>query len=213
MTTTAISGQGSTLQINTGTGSAVNITAASQSAPCILTLASGTGLAIGSVGTIAGVAGMTQLNGNKYSVDYINGAKIALAGVDSTGFTAYTSGGTWTPVTSTKIGNLKTFGGLDGSTQTLDASNLDSIAMEYIAGLKDEGTFTFDCDYDVADAGQTALDAARAAGALKTFTLTLPNARVAVFNGIVVKFGKAGGVSQIVKGTCEVRISGAVTWS
>lgn len=213
MASTAISAQGSTLEIGTGTGSALTITAASKNAPCVLTLSAVTGLAIGSVGVIAAIVGMTELNGVKAQVQYISGTKIALAGIDSNAYTTYASGGTWTPVTFTKIANVKTFGGLDGEAAEMETSNLDSTATEYLLGLRDEGTFTFDVDYDFSDAGQTAADAARTTSTLKDFRLTLPNARVATFKGYVKKFGKAGGVSQTVKSSVTVRISGPVTWA
>lgn len=43
---------------------------------------------------ITGVTGMTQVNGNSYVNAVANAANITLAGIDSTGFTAYGAGGT-----------------------------------------------------------------------------------------------------------------------
>ncbi|NBS78152.1 MAG: phage tail protein, partial [Betaproteobacteria bacterium] len=100
MPSTAISAQGSTVSIGTATGSALTITAVALTNPCRVTLASITALNKGDVITIAGVVGTTQLNGNSYVVQYIETATkiVTLAGLDSTGFTTYTSGGTATPV-------------------------------------------------------------------------------------------------------------------
>ena len=67
------------------------ITGATQANPCVLTCTST--FAIGQEITIEGVVGMTQLNGNTYQVTANSGTTITL-NVNSTGFTAYSSGGT-----------------------------------------------------------------------------------------------------------------------
>ena len=68
-----------------------SITAASQAYPCVLnTLAN---FEIGTMVLINGVVGMTQLNGNYYQVISSTSTQVTI-GVDSTAFTAYSSGGT-----------------------------------------------------------------------------------------------------------------------
>lgn len=54
------------------------------------------GLATGAEIKITGVVGMTQVNGNTYRITAIDADTFRLEGTNSTGFTAYTSGGTWT---------------------------------------------------------------------------------------------------------------------
>ena len=97
MPSTAISAQGSTVSIGTTTGSALTITAVSLTNPCRVTLSAVTALNKGDVITIAGVVGTTQLNGNSFVVQYIEPTTkiVTLAGLDATGYTTYTSGGTW----------------------------------------------------------------------------------------------------------------------
>lgn len=76
------------------------ITAASKAAQCVLTM--GTSNTVGPVGsttTISGISGMTQLNGNTYTIVAVNGQQMTI-NVDSTAFTTYTSGGTATYVNS-----------------------------------------------------------------------------------------------------------------
>lgn len=53
------------------------------------------GLTTGAVITITNVGGMTQLNGNIYTITVIDGNTFSLDGIDNTAYGAYTSGGTW----------------------------------------------------------------------------------------------------------------------
>ncbi len=69
------------------------ITAITQANPAVLT--STTNFAVGQTIQITGVAGMTELNGNTYTVTAVNATTVTIS-VDSSGFTAYVSGGTAT---------------------------------------------------------------------------------------------------------------------
>lgn len=53
-------------------------------------------LITGAVILIENVGGMTQLNGNAYTITVIDANTFELDGIDNTAFGAYTSGGTWT---------------------------------------------------------------------------------------------------------------------
>jgi hypothetical protein len=50
--------------------------------------------------SLAGVAGMTELNGKEYYLDKIDNDSFSLRDVDSSSYTAWSSGGTFTPLTS-----------------------------------------------------------------------------------------------------------------
>ena len=76
----------------TQSGGISNIT---QANPAVVTSTSH-GLSTGAEIEITGVVGMTEVNGNTYRITAIDGDSFRLEGTDSTGFTAYTSGGTWT---------------------------------------------------------------------------------------------------------------------
>jgi hypothetical protein len=71
------------------------ISGITQANPAVVTSTSH-GLATGAEIEITGVVGMTEVNGNTYRITTIDGDTFRLEGTDSTGFTAYTSGGTWT---------------------------------------------------------------------------------------------------------------------
>lgn len=208
MTSTAISAQGSVLSIGTGTGSAKNISGIALGNPTIITSA-GHGLNAGDVVTIAGVTGTTTVNG-QWSVVYKTANTFAIE-LDTTGGTAYGSGGTATPVTFTAIANLHDFSGFDGSASEIDVTNMSSTAKEFRLGLTDPGQFSINIDYDGSNAGHVALRAKQVSGALTPFQLTLPNTSVITFSGFVKKFSLAGGVDAVAKTAVDIRISGAVT--
>lgn len=69
------------------------ITGATQANPCVLTVV-GHGFANGDEVTIAGVGGMTQLNGQTVTITVTGANTFQLNGVDSTAYGAYTAGGT-----------------------------------------------------------------------------------------------------------------------
>ena len=213
MPSTAISAQGSTLQIGTGSGGAKTITAIAVGNPTIITSAAH-GLYNGDVVAVAGVTGADAalINGLNWVVTNKTTNTFAVQ-LDSTGKTL-TATGTATPNTYTAIGNVKSFSGFDGQASELDRTNFASTAKEFVLGLVDYGQFSFDVDYDFADAGQAAVLAAQSSGLIKNFKLTLPDTHTASFTAYVKRLPTAGGVDQIVKRSgATLRISGAVTWA
>lgn len=78
-----------------GYGGTFSITGATQANPCVLTCLGNfpAGVSV----TIAGVGGMTQLNGNTYTVLSSTTTTVTID-VDSTGFSPYTSGGNATAI-------------------------------------------------------------------------------------------------------------------
>lgn len=72
-----------------------SITGATQANPCVVTVASH-GYSIGDVVAITSVGGMTQLNNKLYKITVVDTNSFSLDGVGSTGYGAYTSGGTYT---------------------------------------------------------------------------------------------------------------------
>lgn len=83
------------IQMNKSTRSAA-ITGITQASQAVMT-AAGHGISAGDQVTLSGVAGMTEVNGNTYDVVSVTTDTLTLD-VDSSGFTAYTSGGTVTSV-------------------------------------------------------------------------------------------------------------------
>lgn len=80
---------------------AQNITGATAANPVVITYDGADNYANGDSVFIDGVAGMTELNGNEYTVANVNTAAntFELSGVDGTGFGTYSSGGTVAVIT------------------------------------------------------------------------------------------------------------------
>lgn len=210
---TAISAQGSKLEISSTPGAAKTITAIALGFPTLLTMAAH-GMANGDVVTLAGLTGTDAalLNGQTAVVKNRTTNTIAVD-IDTTGKTI-TAAGTATPLTWVKIKNLITFSGFDGQAGELDVTDMDSTAKEFLLGLQDFGTFSFDVNKDFSDAGQVALDAAKQASSVKTFKLTLPNSRTATFNAYPKNSPLSGGVDAVLKSSgIQLRITGAVTFA
>ncbi len=75
------------------TDTSQNITAVTQANPAVVTITSHT-FTNGDRIFVSGVAGMTQLNNREFTVANATTNTFELSGIDSTGFDAYTSGGT-----------------------------------------------------------------------------------------------------------------------
>ena len=72
---------------------AATITNVTQGSPAVVTTSAAHTFVTGEQVTITGVVGMTELNGNTYTITVTGASTFSLDGVDSTGYGAYTSGG------------------------------------------------------------------------------------------------------------------------
>lgn len=214
MSSTAISAQGTTLKIATGSGGAKTITAVAVGYPTILTSAAHGFVAGDYVTMSSGFTGAnaSALNGKSYTVLYATTNTFAVA-ENTTGLTITAGTATATPTTFTQVNNFKSMNGFDGQASEIDVTNLSSTAKEIRLGLVDFGQIQFEMDHDNTDAGQAALLSNYNAGTSKQFQMTLPNANVATFTAFVKQFTKTLGVDQVVKGNVALRISGSVTWA
>lgn len=207
----ALETQGTTLEIETGSGSAANITAITLGAITKIT-ATAHGFSEGDVVDLASIGGTTELNGE---TALIIGAETDdfYVDIDSSGYTAYTSGGTATPQTYTEIAEVVDFDGPGGSASVIDASHLKSTAREKRMGLPDEGQFSLSVNWIPTDTGQSAVRTARSNRSLKGFRITYTDAAgtIQTFNGYVLQFSSSGSVDAKVDGSITIEISGAVS--
>lgn len=90
---------GNMYEINIGMtciASTMAVTGASQANPCVITVASTAALTTGDWIMITAVVGMTQLNNKLYKITVVDGTTFSLDGINSTLYTAWSSGGTIT---------------------------------------------------------------------------------------------------------------------
>ena len=211
MASNAINAQGSTFFMDTGSGATVTITAISLAYKAQVT---GThALGVGDRVIFAGLGGMTEINGVTATVLAVTGTTTFVVDVDTRGFTPWTSAGTATSVTFTQIKELKDLKPSGSSVKKIDKTNLDSTAMEYVAGLVDNGDISGTLQYVVTDPGMIAARAAYVARETHNFKLVTPDAKTFTFTGFFLKFPTLPevGVDVLLQGTMSVQISGAVT--
>ncbi|WP_186047673.1 phage tail tube protein [Burkholderia gladioli] len=111
----------------------------------------------------------------------------------------------------TKVKNVKSFTGLDGTPTVLDASDLDSEAKEKVLGLSDNGSFSITVNRDLSDAGQAALMAAKNSGAKIGLKIELPDATGDTFDVLVKTFPLTGGTDALLESTIAMEVTGALT--
>lgn len=211
MASTAVSAQGTTLEITSGSsGSAKNISGVALGNPTIVT-ATSHGFVVGDKVTIASVGGITTVNGT-WSVIAKTTNTFAIA-LDTTGGASYTSGGTATPAVYVTIDNVKSLSGLDGQANDIDVTNLASTAEEIRLGIARFGGFTAEFDRVEGNTGHLALKARQLDRAQIGVRLTLSDSAVATFNAYVKKVSFSNGVDNVNRGQVEFRITGAVTWA
>src|SRR3990170_1044027 len=193
MASNAQNAQGTILEISSTAGGAKTITGISATSPMIVTSA-GHGLVNGDVVAIAGVVGTgmaTYLNGNTYVI----------------------SDGTATPDTWAEVGEIVSGDGFDGTSAVITKTNLASTAVEKDVGLQDFGSLKLEIQIYDADAGQTAMRAAKTNQTQKNFKVTYPNGETRTFAGFVMSFSEKFGVDSIVTGSTEILIDGVVTYA
>lgn len=202
--------QGATLKLGPATAAAKTITAATKANPVKLTITAH-GLAEGTPIVISSVAGMVELNGKAGVVRVVDANNIEIPGIDSSGYTTYTSGGSATP-TQVQVGNFISWSGLNGQASVIDCTDLDSTAKESKPGLMDNGTFDIQAQVNDTDTGQQVLRSSLAAtGPLTTFLLTFKNGKTRSFSAYVTSAPEQGGVDTVITGSFSAKISGSVT--
>jgi len=192
------------------TGTPLTITGITAANPGVVT-STAHGLLEGDVGEIAAVVGMTELNGTSQVVDNPDANTFEI--VDTTGFTAYTSGGTFTPFHMIKMCELRNFALTGGQAAEIDVTTLCSTAIERRLGLKDTGEASLSVNFVPGDPAQIELMAAQDDGVARWFKVVFPNgAGTAVFQALVRQFSWTVGVNEAIQGTVSLRLTGDITY-
>lgn len=113
------------------------------------------------------------------------------------------------------IPEIRTIGGPDGSAPTIDVTDLDSTAREYILGLKDEGSFSLGIMYRPDNAVHQTLRNAWGARTQLQFRIDFTDDSTTrwEFNGFVTGFSQNMGVDTVVEATVGIKITGAIVES
>jgi len=114
------------------------------------------------------------------------------------------------------IGGIVSIAGIgNGAAGEIDVTTLASTAKEFRQGLKDNGSITFELIRDEDDAGQVELREMEDAQATREFVITLPTSTLNVFtfDGFVTSLSTDIGADDVARGTCTVKITGAITLS
>jgi hypothetical protein len=213
MSSKAISAQGSTIWIGSGTSGAKTITNISQ-AYCADVTSSAHGLLPGDQVTFASVVGMTQINGLTANVIAATTNEFVV-NLDTRAFTAYGSAGTATPTSWVQINEIKDFKPAGAKVKDIEVTNLSSVAAEYVPGLVDNGDLSMTVAYVAADPGQAACQAAFVASSTMQFKIIAPNTNTFTFAGYINQWPEVpeGAVNGILMGDFKLRITGAVTFA
>lgn len=208
--------QGTKLEIGTGTGSAVVLTAIALGYPTILTKENH-GLSAGDVVTLANFAGTdaADINDEVAVVQFVTDDTFAVA-VDTTGktITDNSDAATATPVEWSEVGEIIDMDRAAGERAEIDTTHLRSTAKEFLLGLKDAGTYTFSMNWLFDDAGQLALQTAEGSGDAYNFRVTYPSTDALTFSGYVKSVsGPSLGVDDKLSGSVNIKISGDVTFA
>lgn len=168
--------QGSVIQLLTGFGGSplAAITGITQANPAVVT-SNSHGLDNGDFVMLASVVGMEEVNDELFVVDNVTNNTFELVGIDSTGYGAYASGGTFDLGTMSNFCELTNYNRQGGSSPEIPATTVCSSAAEYELGLPDFGTTAIDFNFaPLTSAVQGALHAAYLAGDKIAVRVTLP---------------------------------------
>lgn len=149
------------------------ISAITQADPAVVTSATH-GLADGDVIKITDVVGMTELNDELFVVLVVDANSFQLADVDSTDYTAYTSGGIIDVAEFSNFCELTGYNRQGGSKPETPATSLCSTAAEYELGLPDFGTTQLDFNFAPRTTVQGALASFDASGEKMAVHIVLP---------------------------------------
>ena len=114
--------------------------------------------------------------------------------------------------TFTQIKEVKGITPAGAAVSTIDVTDLDSEAMEFLAGLPNNGTLSIQINILETDPGQTAALAAFLASENVDFKIET-SAKTRTFNGTITKWPTIpdATVNGVQVGAAEIQVNGAVT--
>jgi hypothetical protein len=149
------------------------------------------------------VLGMSQLNGRVFRVLSVSTTVSFViegtggASLDTSGFTAFTSGTVNKITFGTSITTATTMSASGGDFDFIDTTTIHELVKTQIPGTANPLSYSFDNLWDAADAGQIAMKAASDAQAQRAFKFTFgTGGPIMAFNGYVGFTGAPTGSAQ-----------------
>lgn len=184
------------------------ITAITKASPAVIT-AAGHNLVSGDVIKIAGVVGMTEVNGGVYVVEYVSSTQVKLVDTDSTSWGTYTSGGLYDEGTFSNLCELTNYNRQGGTSPEIPATTICSTAQEFEIGLPDFGTTQIDFNFAPNTTVQGALHDFYLSGDKMAVKVVLPNSGGNLVQiGFVQQESETAGVGGIYTASATIRNTG-----
>jgi hypothetical protein len=164
------------------------------------------------------VNGMTQVNKSVFEIANVATDTFQLVGPDGTtgldtsGFTAFTSGTAKKLTLGTSITGVQGFSSSGGDIKFTDSTTVHDTEDKQIVSGANALSYSMDLQWDPANAGQQAMQAAFKTRASKAFKITWPSGAYAVFYGSIGYSGAPGGEKQGITTTAAaVSVEGNLT--
>jgi len=109
------------------------------------------------------------------------------------------------------ITGAKDFTGPSGSISIMDTTALEDTTKQKLAGLSDEGQFSFNINWNSADTQHILLRTNFIGEISSNFKLNLSNSGVVTFSGYVSGFDHGASVDDVYTAAITIEITGAVT--
>lgn len=202
---------GSTVSVLTGYlgGSPlIDISAITKANPAVVS-ATGHGLSDGDVVKITEVVGMTELNGKSFIVNVLSSSTFELLDTDSSGYTAYSSGGKINPGVFGNLCELTNYNRQGGSSPEIPATTVCSTAQEVEIGLPDFGTTQLSLNFAPGSTTQAALHDSYLDGSTVAVKVALPNSGGTLVQlGFVQQESETAGVGGLWTSQVTIRNTG-----
>lgn len=121
------------------------------------------------------------------------------------------------PEVFTDIAEVVSISGPDDTTALVDATNMDSPQgrREFIYGLTDGGSVTFDVNFLPQSASQKLLRLDRDNKVTRNYRLTFSDAAgtTVIFAGLVQDLKRSAAIDSVVRMSVTLKVSGALTWA
>lgn len=202
---------GVSVAMQSALASAKTITAVTKANPAVAT-SSAHGYANGAYLTVL-ATGMRQINNRVFRVANQSANAHDLEGEDSTGYDTFVSGNSQLITFGNTFNTLSGISVAGGEAEMLDATTIHDTLKKLRPGMFSAIQFSFDSQWDLADAGLQAAIAASKINAERAFLFTFPDGKKMAFTGFVGASGvPTGSTGQIATTKMSITATGMPTY-